>query len=143
MSQRQTVQKSAIMDSLRRLGHPSAEEIWHDVRQSCPDINRTTVYRNLRRYVDEGLATLVLAAGSPERYELRHGKHDHLRCSRCGQICNLNLEPARLDSDELKKLSTESGWLIQEQELILSGLCTKCRSIQEKENEHGTQRIQD
>ena len=49
-----TVQKTAIMNALMALDHPTADEVYEYVHNEFPSISKATVYRILNRISDEG-----------------------------------------------------------------------------------------
>jgi Fur family ferric uptake transcriptional regulator len=60
-------------------GHPTAEEIFAELRVDDPRINISSVYRNLRAFEKVGIVTRLEWEGSPARYEEATGRrHEHL-----------------------------------------------------------------
>jgi Fe2+ or Zn2+ uptake regulation protein len=51
-----TPQRIAVVRHvLRTHAHPSADEVWANVRRSCPTVSRATVYNTLNLLVGKGL----------------------------------------------------------------------------------------
>lgn len=53
---RMSKQRKKILDLVKsgRLGHPTAAEVYDEVRKSMPNISLGTVYRNLNMLADDG-----------------------------------------------------------------------------------------
>lgn len=89
---RDTRQRKLILDAVRRhTDHPSADQIFIEVRSTDSKISRGTVYRNLNYLADAGEITHVRVPGA-DRYEIRTDFHYHLYCTGCGTVRNVPLE---------------------------------------------------
>lgn len=78
----------AAVTKLRR--HPTAEQVFLEMKKEHPSIALGTVYKHLNALADEGLLLRITEPGSPDRYD-RTERHDHLICSRCGKITDVCL----------------------------------------------------
>ncbi len=127
MIQRRSKQREAILELLTQENyHPTAEEIFHSVRQHIPAISLGTVYRNLDQLCEAGLALKLEDTGSgPAHYEARRQRHLHLCCRKCGQIEDLwpSDDPLRLDV-------FPSDCHIEDYRLTLIGLCPHCKAAE-------------
>lgn len=100
-----TRQRSAVYDYLRSVHtHPTAEEVYHSVREQIPNISLATVYKALEALVESKLATKLAYADGPARYDHRCDAHYHLRCVKSGQVRDLDIP---YDNELLSKLDTE------------------------------------
>lgn len=110
----------ALVDSA---GPMSANELWERLRAENKGIGLATVYRALRRGVEDGqLAAVELQSGSV-RYEpadLEH--HHHFLCSTCERA--FDLEGC---VQNLKKLLPR-GFRMTGHEILLFGTCADCES---------------
>lgn len=80
---RGTRQRHLILCAVRaRCDHPTADQLYDDVRAVEPKISRATVYRNLNCLSDDGVICHVRVPGA-DRYDLRTDRHYHLFCVRC------------------------------------------------------------
>jgi len=125
--QRVTRQRLAIFTALARLGgHRTAEEIYDLVRAQHPDVNLSTVYRNLDLGVELGLVTQTDLGGGVRRFELvRAERHHHLVCQQCGAVFELEddlLEPLRA------ALLERYGFVARMDPFAIFGTCSACRS---------------
>nr|WP_207754126.1 transcriptional repressor [Gemmiger formicilis] len=105
--------------------HMTAEQIFEQLRQSCPQVVLATVYNNLNRLWKEGRIRKVSVEGSPDRYD-RILRHDHLVCKRCGRLVDVDL------GDLTAQLERQVGFSILAYDLKLLYLCEECRKDQQE-----------
>lgn len=97
---RYTRQRAAVYAYLRSVDtHPTAEQVYSAVRHQIPNISLATVYKALEALVDVHLASRLADAQGPARYDCRSDDHYHVRCTRTGQVRDLDVpyDPALLD----------------------------------------------
>ncbi|MGD8454100.1 MAG: transcriptional repressor [Phycisphaerae bacterium] len=120
--ERRTVQRQTIKRVLEEAGRPmSPQEVHVAARKSIPGIGLATVYRAVRRLLDQGWLVTVDIPGEPPRYELA-GKthHHHFFCRGCGRTFDVKGCP-----QEIKSL-TPRGFRLEGHELVLYGRCPRC-----------------
>lgn len=123
MTKRDTRQRRLVLDAVRlRTDHPSADEIYLDVREKDNKISRGTVYRNLN-VLAEGNEVTHVKVPSADRYDLRLDRHYHLFCISCGAVFDAPL-PYQDDYD--KRVEAETGFRIQRHRTIFEGFCPGC-----------------
>jgi len=123
---RHTAQRAAIYRYLRSVTtHPTADEIFTQVREVLPDISLATVYKALEAFVEAGLARKLTLGGGPARYDGRTDDHDHARCLKCGKVRDVVGEH---DSGLIRGLRSDDGFEIIDYRLELIGYCRDCRS---------------
>ena len=99
---RYTNQRAAVYAFLEKVdAHPTAEEVYHAVREELPHISLATVYKALEALIDAHLATKLSYGDASARYDCRGEDHYHLRDVVTGQVRDL---PATFDPDLLDKL---------------------------------------
>jgi len=99
---RYTNQRAAVYAFLEKVDtHPTAEEVYHAVREELPHISLATVYKSLEALIDAHLATKLSYGDASARYDCRGEDHYHLRDVVTGQVRDL---PATFDPDLLDKL---------------------------------------
>jgi Fur family ferric uptake transcriptional regulator len=124
---RSTSQRDAILELFLEAGrHLSAEELYDRVKKSHPGISYATVYRTLKLLVEAGLAKENHFDDGYTRFEYNStdGHHDHLICTRCGEIVefeNDKIEALQLD------VAKQNGYKVQNHKLEIYGLCSKCQ----------------
>lgn len=123
---RHTAQRAAIFRFLRGVKtHPTADEIFTQVRELLPDISLATVYKALEAFVEAGVARKLAIGGGPARYDGRLDDHDHVRCLKCGLVRDV---VGSHDSDMIQGLKSEDGFEIVDYRLELLGYCPACRN---------------
>ena len=129
MKRRDTAQRQAILDYLSSVvTHPTADEVYQEVRKAIPNISKGTVYRNLKVLLEDGKISELDLSGTVSRYEANRDTHYHFRCEKCGKIFDLD-EPVNTELD--KKISERTGFKVSHHQLEFRGLCREC---QQKEN---------
>ena len=121
---RNTRQRALILETVQKhRDHPSAEQIYAQVRAVSPRISRGTVYRNLKLLVAEGAVQMVSLPGESPRYESSgHAHHHHFQCEDCGRVFDVHQCPG-----DLKHLAP-AGFLVRHHELTLYGQCADCHT---------------
>lgn len=121
---RHTAQRAAIFRYLRSVKtHPTADEIFTQVREVLPDISLATVYKALEAFVEAGVARKLALGGGPARYDGRTDDHDHVRCLKCGMVRDVQGEH---DSDLIRGFHSDDGFEIIDYRLELIGFCPSC-----------------
>ena len=81
---RMTRQKQLILDiALAHHDHPTADQIYAEVRAIDGRISRGTVYRDLEQLSAAGILLHVKVPGA-DRFDCRLDRHYHLICKHCG-----------------------------------------------------------
>ena len=122
-----TKQRDVILDGfLSSDRHLSIEELYLKIRAKHPNVGYATVYRTLKLFAEAGIAREMQFGDGQTRYEhVGEGEHhDHLVCTRCGNI-------EEFENETIEQLQTEvaasRGFLIEKHRLELYGLCGSCR----------------
>lgn len=130
---RDTKQREAILRILRNnRSHPTADQIYDEVRQDIPNISKGTVYRNLQVLAEDGAVSVLNINGTQNRYEQKREGHYHFRCETCRRVFDLN-EPVDKDIDE--RIARETGFTILHHQTEFSGLCKDCQQDKKTEGE--------
>jgi Fur family peroxide stress response transcriptional regulator len=119
-----TPQRLALLGALGgRRDHPSAEQLFVEVRQQLPAISFNTVYKTLEAFSHKGLVIKVNPLHAVARYDGTTESHAHLICRSCQRILDLPgpVEPAAILPAGLK------GFKVENQSLVLWGLCPDCQ----------------
>ena len=122
--QRQTSQRVAIEETFVSAGRPlGPQEILDAARKQVPSLNLATVYRTLKRMVEDRAIYPVELPGEPARYELQAAAeqhHHHFRCGDCNAVFDL-----KGCVDGLKKLLPK-GFRMTGHDIVLYGYCAAC-----------------
>lgn len=123
---RDTKQREAVLRVLRNTrSHPTADQIYDEVRKDIPNISKSTVYRNLQVLQEDGLITELNMNGTRSRYEVKQDSHYHFRCERCGRVFDLD-EPVIHDLDD--RVAKKTGFTVLYHQTEFRGLCNDCKS---------------
>ena len=106
-----------------RCDHPTADEIYTAIRESCPGLSLGTVYRNLNGLVEMGSIRRVTIPGQADRFDRTLRDHDHLYCRCCGRVTDVNLDHSAIH----QALEACQGVQIEQYSLDLYGVCSECR----------------
>jgi Fur family ferric uptake transcriptional regulator len=96
-------------------------------REINNSLDRVTVYRTLKTFLDRGLIHKVLDDEGSLKYALckeacsltdHHHNHVHFKCIHCGQTNCLNVE--------IPPVKLPKGYKSQEQNLLIQGVCYNC-----------------
>jgi len=101
--------------------HPSAEELYEEVRADLPSLSLGTVYKTLSELVELGELQTVETGDGRAHYDPNTEPHAHLHCRRCGR-----LEDASLDVVTVEAPTEVGGFLITGRRVVLEGYCRSC-----------------
>jgi Fur family peroxide stress response transcriptional regulator len=122
---RQTKQREAVLRFLRgTYSHPTADQIYDEVRKEIPNISKGTVYRNLKVLQEMGLITELNLNGAVSRFEAKRESHYHFRCEKCGRVFDVNVP---VDKELDREVSSRTGLKISYHQLEFRGLCHDCQ----------------
>jgi Fur family ferric uptake transcriptional regulator len=120
---RMTRQKQLILDiALAHHDHPTADQIYAEVRAKDGKISRGTVYRDLEQLSAAGSLQHVKMPGA-DRFDCRLDRHYHLVCKKCGAVLDAPVEY----QDELdRQIAQKCGFVVTRHRTIFEGLCPEC-----------------
>lgn len=102
---RYTLQRGAVFAFLETVeSHPTAEEVYQEVRRGLPNISLATVYKALEALVAARLASKLTNGDGSARYDCRGDSHYHLRDVATGEVRDL---ATPFDPELLKKLDPQ------------------------------------
>ena len=90
-------------------------------------LDRVTVYRTLKTFLDRGLIHKVLDDQGSLKYALcnepctargHHHDHVHFKCTQCGQTNCLDVE--------VPQVKLPKGYKMKEVNLLIQGICEQC-----------------
>lgn len=121
-----TAQRLAVLRAVAASPHGTADGIAEAVRRDIGTISRQAVYDSLSLLSERGLIRRIQPAGSPARYEDRVGdNHHHLICRSCGLTVDVD---CAVGHTPCLTASRDSGFLIDEAEVVYWGLCPECQA---------------
>ncbi len=121
--ERTTSQKRIIFSFLKNTKvHPSAEEVYENVRKTLPEISKGTVYRIIKDFKNKGLIKEI--PFSVSRYDGDTSCHAHFICNKCQSI--FDLSDICGQCSVLRKKKTKVGDITNYQ-LYFYGECKSCQ----------------
>jgi len=122
---RETKQRETILKVLRNTkSHPTADQIYDEVRKDIPNISKGTIYRNLQVLQQDGVISVLNINGTQSRYEAKQENHYHFRCERCGRVFDLD-EPVIYELDD--RVAKKTGFKVSHHQMEFRGLCKECQ----------------
>ncbi len=119
---RWTRQRRKVLETLgSRRDHPTAEDVYRDLRAQGEQVSLATVYRTLRSLEQEELARTLHGAGA-DRFDACIDPHYHLSCDKCGRTVDVPVAYHR----PLDEAARQSGFEIRGHSLIFFGRCPRC-----------------
>lgn len=124
---RVTAPRLAVLTALAAgAPHASVDALVSAVRERLGDGSAQTTYNVLRTLTDVGLVRRIEPAGQPGLYELRVGdNHHHVICRVCGAIADVD---CAVGETPCLRAADDSGYEIDEAEIIFWGRCPECRN---------------
>ena len=104
--------------------HFTADELYSYVKST--GVSRATVYRTLSIMVEAGLVKEHKFGSGAKLYEhiIGHSNHMHMVCVNCGAIVEIPMDQIGEQLDEAAKAH---DFKILEKDVVIFGLCAKCR----------------
>lgn len=133
MQLRMTNQREIILDELKKSGqHMSADELYDKVRRIIPRISLATVYRNLEILAELGIVAKLEIGGRQKRFDYDVSGHDHIYCTRCHRVDNIEL-----NREQLPAVAPEGkhGYAVTGYRLEFAGICPRCQKKMKEKKE--------
>jgi Fe2+ or Zn2+ uptake regulation protein len=130
-----TPQRRLIFKALEgNTNHPTADDIYQEVKDIIPDISVATVYKTLNELVKLGLLLELRYDGEQSRFDPRTDQHSHILCIGtkpnekgkmvpCGRLEDVSISFPQLHIPETER----RGYMITESEVIFKGYCPECQ----------------
>lgn len=106
-------------------GHLNAEQLADAVQLRAPDVNLSTVYRNLDELERLGVVSHSHLGHGPSSYLLASQAHAHFMCSDCGTMVEA---PDAMFRGLAKAARDKLGFTINPKHFAILGKCAECSS---------------
>lgn len=103
--------------------HPSAEELYMNLKPHNPNLSLATVYRNLNQMAQIGEIKKIEGLSGQVHYDHNVCEHFHVICVDCGKIMDLPQEMAQSLKGILNK---QNEFEILSYDILVKGRCKKC-----------------
>ena len=122
---RNTKQKEIIKSGLEEFCiHPTAEELYINLKSENLALSLATVYRNLNKLAQKGEIKKIEGLSGQVHYDHNNSEHFHMICVECNKISDLPCDMA----DSLKKvLNNQNDFEVLSYDIIVKGVCKNCR----------------
>lgn len=127
---RLTPQRELVLAALHHVEGPAtAEEIYARVHAVSASVDISTVYRTLELFQEFQLVSSFDPGDGKRRYEHLgvEAPHHHLVCRVCGQMIPITHRDVRPLTEYL---AATYGFVVDEGDLTISGLCAPCHAAQ-------------
>lgn len=124
---RATRQRGLILDAVcAGRGHTSLGEVYARVQRRDPTLDRSTVYRALKVFVETDLVVAADTGDGETYYEIKRPEpHHHLICRHCGWEQEIDDAVLRAVVDQVED---QHGFKVVTDHLVLFGCCARCRA---------------
>lgn len=127
-------QREIILDTLKEnVVHPTAEYLYSILKtRGDSNISLATLYRNLNQLAENGVIKKIDGLETSSHYDHNIHEHYHFICEKCKRVFDVSSDVA---VDVVKKTEQETGFLVKNHDIILSGICKDCLESEKQENE--------
>ena len=116
-------QRECILNYLKNTtAHPTAEEIYQDLKSELPNLSLATVYRNCSKLADIG-EIIRLDAGGKTHFDADTSDHQHFVCTECGRVYDMFFSLPKSVIDE----NLPQGFCHESHRLYFFGICKQCK----------------
>ena len=124
---RMSKQRKLILQVLEREEghHPTADDIYLEVRKKLPRISLGTVYRNLDILTSLGEVRRIQLGGAQMRFDTCTEQHAHIRCLECDRIDDITFDPINPCEEEIEK---KTGYKVLGRCVEFTGICPECQN---------------
>ena len=106
-------------------GHPSAEDIFRQVKREHPNISLATVYKTMEMLAENNLIVKVTPLHDMARYDCNPDFHHHLVCVKCKKIIDIQSDamgPFNIPKD------IDKEYKILNFRIQIDGICKNCQT---------------
>ncbi|MCL1997721.1 MAG: transcriptional repressor [Turicibacter sp.] len=118
--------REAILDRVLSVkSHPTAGDVYNDLKKDYPDLSLGTVYRNLLLFKSEGSISSVGILDGKERFDGNITQHGHFICERCHNIIDIDIPNTAL-AEYFVHLEERQKCRVHKTSFMAYGSCEKC-----------------
>lgn len=121
---RMTPQRRHVYEAIMsRQDHPSASEVFDQVKDTMPHISLATIYNCLEAMTQNGVIKQVNFDREPSRYCGNLDDHAHFLCQECGSVSDV---PLAADNLLGEAILLPNGAHATQLEISVRGTCAQC-----------------
>jgi Fur family iron response transcriptional regulator len=118
-----SAQRVALADYvLYTTQHPSADQVWAEVKRSFPMLSRATVYNTLNLFTEKGLLRELVLAEGKVVFDPKLDPHHHFLDESTGEI--VDVPWSALD---VRRVDDLSGFDVREYQVVMRGKKTRAQ----------------
>ena len=121
----------AYLDTHRT--HPTAEQVYANVRVEFPKISLGTVYRNLSLLTSIGEIQRIVCGDESDHFDANITPPAHVCCCRCGKVEDVECQIPR---SLMKHAQSNYDGEILSQSVVFQGICVTCLIEEEDVRTH-------
>jgi len=123
---RKPVVSAALLTLMRERRHHAwtLEDLQADLAERHVAADFSSVFRAAEKLAASGDIRKLMLDDGRARFELGDAHHDHLHCTRCGELVPV---PCLIAAGDFAALERAAGITISGHHLMLSGICRECR----------------
>lgn len=116
----------AILNALQETDvHPTADWVYARLKPRYPNLSLGTVYRNLKKFCENGRAVSVGVINGQEHFDGRVDPHAHFVCKQCGAV--LDVPEEFFQEEDFVRLSAKYRLQVENARVLFEGLCPQCQ----------------
>lgn len=104
--------------------HPTADEIYTQLKKTNPSLSKTTVYNSLEMLKKQGIIMSLSICKSESRYDFDSDIHHHFFCNQCNRIYDIDYKCPNIE--KIHNKIQEEGHKIVETHGYFKGICKNC-----------------
>jgi Fur family transcriptional regulator, peroxide stress response regulator len=117
----------AVLEVLRASkSHPTAQEVYDEVRHVRRGIGIATVYRILRQLAEQDMIKVWGSGSGSARYDACTHQHDHAFCTECGTLLDVPVA-IELSLEALAEAARATSIEMSSYEVRIYGCCNSCQ----------------
>ena len=118
----------AILKTLQETKvHPTADWVYAQLKPEYPDLSLGTVYRNLKKFCDGGVAVSLGVINGKEHFDGDITPHTHFVCNYCEAV--MDMREKFFNEQDFKHISAKYNFDITGAEIIFRGVCNNCLKL--------------
>jgi Fur family peroxide stress response transcriptional regulator len=123
-----TPQRQAILEFLLATDvHPTAEEIYKQVKVKFPGVSLGTIYNTLNMLKEHGFILELPCGDMSSRFDGNPANHYHIMCSICSKVVDFPSDLIKMD----QLVADKTGFDVHTHNLVFYGVCPACQKNRE------------
>jgi len=113
---------------MNSFNHPTANDIYSDLKKEYPTLSLGTIYRNLNTLVENKMIKKIDVSNSFDRFDKTLKDHSHVLCINCNKMIDVCQSTNNLKED----ISNKYNFKVISYNSLFKGICKKCQKKEEE-----------